>query len=133
MAYDLIVENGSQPVQVTLAAACKPGQLLGYSSGWKLANATVGTAIPAELIAGQAGAIGDKITCFRRAVLWDRDAPFTEGSLYYLDETTAGGVIIVGSLPATTGDINQMLGIAVSTERLIVDCHCGQEARKLHA
>ena len=129
MAYDLIVENGLQPVQITLAVAVKPGELLGYSSGWKKSNATVGTAIPAELIAGQAGAIGDKITCFRRAVLWDRDAPFTEGTIYYTDETTAGGVTT--TKPVTTNDIQQMLGIAVSTERLIVDCHFGGGIRTL--
>jgi len=131
MAYDLIIENGTQPVQITLAAAAKVGQLLGYSTGWKLSNATAGTAIAAELIAGQSGVIGDQITAYRRCTLWDRDAPFTAGSLYYVDKTTAGG--ITATMPPTSGDIDQMVGIAVSTERVIVDLHCGQDIRKIHA
>ena len=123
MAHDIAVENGQQPVHVTLAAAVKPGELIGYSSGWVKSNAAVGTAIPAELIAGQRGEIGETITCYRRAVLWDRDAPFVEGSGCWLGETgngEAGGV--TSTVPTTIGDIQQMLGVATSTERLIVDC-----------
>ncbi len=132
MAYDLIVENGSQPVQIVLAEAAKCGQLLGYSSGWKLSNAATGTAIAAELVAGQSGVVGDTITAYRRCTLWDRDAPFTAGSLYYVDEAAGPGGI-TATMPVTSGDIDQMVGIAVSTERVVVDLHCGQDIRKIHA
>jgi len=131
MAYDPVVENAEFPMQITLAAAVKAGELLGYSSGWVKSNAAAGTAIAAELIAGQNGVIGDKITAYRSAVLWDRDAPFTAGALYYVDKTTAGG--ITATMPPTAGDIDQMVGIAVSTERVIVELHCGQDIRKIHA
>jgi hypothetical protein len=130
MAYDPIIENGSQPVEITLAAAAKVGQLLGYSTGWKLSNAATGTAIAAELIAGQSGVIGDKITAYRRCTLWDRDAPFTAGSLYYVDEAAGPGGIVT-TMPTTTGDIQQCVGIAVSTERVLVDLHFGYGIRKI--
>jgi hypothetical protein len=130
MAYDLIVANGEGPEQITLAAAAKCGQLIGYSSGWKLSNAATGTAIPAEFIAGQSGAIGDVITVWRRCTLWDRDAPFTAGSLYWVDEAGGPGGI-TATMPSTTGDIQQSVGIAVSTERVTVDLNNGYGIRKI--
>ena len=127
MAYDVTVENAEIPVQITLggtAISYKPGDLLGYSSGWVKALATVTTIVSAELIVGQKGVSGDVITCWRRAVLWDRDAPYTAGAKYWLGETgngEAGG--ITATKPTTTGDREQCVGIAVSTERVIVDPH----------
>ena len=46
-----IIEQGEGLVKVTLAEACKAGDILGYSSGWKRALATVGTAIQGRLVA----------------------------------------------------------------------------------
>jgi len=126
MAYDVILENGQMPVQVTLggtAISYKPGDLIGYSSGWVKALATVTTIVDAWLIVGQRGVTGDVVTCFRRAVFWDRDAPYTAGSKYWLGETgngEAGG--ITATKPTTTGDREQCVGCAISTERVIVEC-----------
>ncbi len=43
--------RGTQPGEVTLAEACKAGDVLGYSSGWKRALATVGTVIQGRVVA----------------------------------------------------------------------------------
>jgi hypothetical protein len=127
MAVDVILENAEIPVQITLggsAVSYKPGDLIGYSSGWVKALATVSSIVNAELIVGQKGVSGDVITCFRRAVLWDRDAPYTAGSKYWLGETGNGELGgITATKPSTTGDREQCVGIAVSTERVIVDLH----------
>ena len=62
-----IIEQGEGLVKITLAEACKAGDILGYSSGWKRALATVGTAIQGRLVAGEDGASGDEVTAYRRA------------------------------------------------------------------
>ena len=61
-----IIGQGEGLVKITLAEACKAGDILGYSSGWTRALATVGTAIQARLVAGEDGANGDVITAYRR-------------------------------------------------------------------
>ncbi len=50
-----IIEQGEGLVKITLGEACKAGDILGYSSGWKRALATVGTAIQGRLVAGEDG------------------------------------------------------------------------------
>ena len=64
-----IIEQGEGLVRITLAEDVKAGDVLGYSSGWKRALATVGTAIQGRLVAGEDGANGDVITAYRRAVV----------------------------------------------------------------
>jgi len=59
---------GMFPSKVTLAAACKRGDLLGYSSGWKLADANSGPVYP-SCIAADDGVIGDKIQTWRLALV----------------------------------------------------------------
>ncbi len=46
-----IIEQGEGLVKITLGEACKAGDILGYSSGWKRALATAGTAIQGRLVA----------------------------------------------------------------------------------
>ena len=53
--------RGTQPGEVTLAEASKAGDVLGYSSGWKRALATVGTAIQGRVVALRGGASGEKV------------------------------------------------------------------------
>jgi len=59
---------GMFPSKVTLAAACKRGDLLGYSAGWVLADANTGPVYP-SCIAADDGVIGDKIQTWRLALV----------------------------------------------------------------
>ena len=126
MAYDLVLESaGPHGLTLTLGGSgvsYKPGDLIGYSSGWVMALATVTTIVDAEFIVGQKGVSGDVVTVYKRATLFDRDAPFTAGSVYYTGETGNGGAGgITATKPTTTGDLEQKVGIAISTERVVVD------------
>lgn len=54
---EIIVENKEQIARLTLKAGAyvKPGDILGYSSGWVLADASVAGIIPAQYIATEKG------------------------------------------------------------------------------
>ena len=113
------VMEGHLPQQVTLAAACEPGDLLGYSSGWKLALATVGTAIPARLVAAQKGAVGDRIGAFAIAKV-NGFTGATVGAAVYLAEGTASGDY-TDTAPSTTNDVIQPVGYMVSATEAMVN------------
>ncbi len=72
-------------VEIKLAAACEAGDLLGYSSGWVLAT-QASTAVLAELVAGQNGAIGDVITAYKLAVVGGAISGATAGNPVYLGD-----------------------------------------------
>ncbi len=107
-----IIEQGEGLVKITLAEACKAGDILGYSSGWKRALATVGTAIQGRLVAGEDGTNGDEITAYRRAVVSGYSGG-TAGNPAYLAEGTDYGKIIE-TKPTTTGDCNTIIGYMAS-------------------
>ena len=107
-----IVEQGEGLVKITLAEACKTGDILGYSSGWKRALATVGTAIQGRLVAGEGGASGDVITAYRRAVVSGYSGG-TAGNAAYVAEGTAYGEI-TETKPTTSGDCDTIIGYVVS-------------------
>jgi hypothetical protein len=115
-------------MQVTLAAACEPGDLLAYSTGWKLALATVGTAIPARLVAGQKGAIGDKIGAFAIAKV-NGFTGATVGAAVYLAEGTASGDY-TATAPSTSGDLAQPVGYAVSATEVLINLAVPLEVTK---
>ncbi len=107
-----IIEQGEGLVKVTLAEACKAGDVLGYSSGWKRALATVGTAIQGRLVAGEDGASGDEITAYRRAVVSGYSGG-TAGNAVYIAEGTDYGEI-TETQPTTTGDCDKIIGYMAS-------------------
>jgi len=107
-----IIEQGEGLVKITLAEACKAGDILGYSSGWKRALATVGTAIQGRLVAGEDGANGDEITAYRRAVVGGYSGG-TAGSAVYVAEGTDYGRI-TETAPADAGDANTIIGYVTS-------------------
>ena len=107
-----IVEQGEGLVKITLAEACKAGDILGYSSGWKRALATVGTAIQGRLVAGEDGASGDEITAYRRAVVGTYSGG-TAGNAVYVAEGTDYGKIIE-TKPTTSGDCDTIIGYMAS-------------------
>jgi hypothetical protein len=104
---------GPEAPTVTLAAACKRGDILGYSSGWKLAYATTGSVIQGRLVALADGAIGDVIPVSPRAVVGGySDA--TPGSYVYVNEGTGNNGTVTQTAPTDAGDANTIIGIALS-------------------
>ena len=104
--------RGTNPGQVTLGEACKVGDVLGYSSGWKRALATVGTAIQGRVVALQAGASGDVINVSPDPVVGGYTGA-TAGNPVYVAEGTSYGMI-TETAPSTTGDCNIIVGYALS-------------------
>ena len=107
-----IIEQGEGLVKITLAEACQAGDVLGYSSGWKRALATVGTAIQGRLVAGEDGASGDEITAYRRAVVGDYSGG-TAGNAVYVAEGTDYGKV-TETKPTTSSDCDTVIGYMVS-------------------
>ena len=107
-----IIEQGEGLVKVTLAEDVKAGDVLGYSSGWKRALATVGTAIQGRLVAGEDGANGDVVTAYRRAVVSGYSGG-TAGNPVYVAEGTENGQITEAK-PTTSGDCDTIIGYMVS-------------------
>lgn len=107
-----IIEQGEGLVRVTLAEACKAGDILGYSSGWKRALATTGTAVQGRLVAGEDGASGDVITAYRRAVISGYSGG-TAGNAVYVAGGTDNGQV-TETQPTTTGDCDTLIGYMAS-------------------
>jgi hypothetical protein len=99
--------------KITLSGTVIAGDLLGYASGWKRALATVGTAIQGKLIALQPGVSGDVIEVTREAVI-DGFTGGTVGGLLYGEEGAGVGGGWIEVAPATTGDVNTILGYILS-------------------
>jgi len=107
-----VIEQGEGEVKITLAEACKTGDILGYSSGWKRALATAGTAIQGRLIAGEDGENGDEITAYRRAVTQGYSGG-TAGNAVYVAEGTDYEKI-TETKPDTSSDCDTIIGYMVS-------------------
>ncbi len=107
-----IIEQGEGLVKITLAEACKAGDILGYSSGWKRALATAGTAIQGRLVAGEDGASGDEITAYRRAVVSGYSGGTAGGTIYVAEGTDYGR--ITATKPTTSGDCDTIIGYLAS-------------------
>jgi hypothetical protein len=116
MAFaDTAVRNilqGILPCKITLAGAVAVGDLIGYSSGWKQADANA--SIPAKLVAGEGGASGEVITAFHAAVIEGPTGMTAGGALYLSD--TAGGYAETAS--ATS---EQKVGESLSATVALVD------------
>lgn len=104
------IVEAALPVKITLAEGCVVGDLLGYSSGWKLADAN--NSIYAELIAGEKGATGDEITAFRSGVV-DGFSGGSVGSSVYLSDTA-------GKYSDSAGTVSQVVGRMISTTSAFV-------------
>ena len=107
-----IIERGEGLVKITLAEACKAGDILGYSSGWKRALATAGTAIQGRLVAGEDGASGDEVTAYRRAVVGGYSGG-TAGNPVYVAEGTDYAQI-TETKPTTSNDCDTIIGYMTS-------------------
>ena len=102
---------------VTLAEACKRGDVLGYDSGWKLALATTGTAIQGRLVALADGAVGDKIPVSPNPVVSGYTGATPGGYIYVAEGSDSGQ--ITDTAPDTTGDCNTIIGLALSATEVL--------------
>lgn len=124
MASDPTFLEASGVRQVTLAASqtVVPGTLLGYSSGWKLADADA--RIPAQLMAMEYGTNQATIKACRAGTLYDPDAPYTAGSESFLS-ATAGAFTETSPTAGSTLTIIQKIGRATSTSEFVFDLATG--------
>src|SRR3990170_8888246 len=86
--------------KLTLSGTVIAGDLIGYSSGWKRALATVGTAIQTKLIALEGGVSGDVIEVCREAVIGGFTGG-TVGALVYNEEGAGVGGGYTETAPST--------------------------------
>jgi hypothetical protein len=116
-----LILDGTCPMEITLAGACVKGDILGYSTGWKRALATTGTAIRGKCVAAMDGGIGDKIVAFfGKTRIGGRFSTNTMGGQVYVAEGTSNGKY-TESAPSTGGDCNKIIGIMVSATEIVVD------------
>jgi hypothetical protein len=114
---DIVIKSGTQ---------VSKGDLLGYSSGWVLADADGATNIYAQYIALQ-GMVGDgvsKMKACKKCELYDSDAPYTANYPYYVSGTAGA---ITATRPATDGDLIQIVGRALDTSRCLINIKEPQE------
>jgi hypothetical protein len=102
---------------VTLAAACKEGDVLGYSSGWKPALATVSSVIPGRLVALKGGASGEMIPVSHVAVVKGYSGA-TPGNPIYVAEGSSNGQV-TETAPSTSGDANTIIGIVLAADTIL--------------
>ena len=101
-----------------------PGDLLGYSSGWVLADADAATNVYAQYIALQGGSGGKVIKACQKCLLFDEDAPWTANTAQYVSGT-AGET--TETRPATDGDLIQIVGRSLDTTRCLIDIQAPKE------
>ena len=105
--------------KLTLSGTVLAGDCIGYSSGWKRALATVGTAIQTKLIALEGGVSGDVIEVCAEAVIGGFTAG-TVGGLVYNEEGAGVGGGYTETAPSTVGDVNTILGYILSATEIYV-------------
>ena len=109
--------RGTEPQTVTLAEACEVGDVLGYSSGWKLALATTGSVIQGRVVALRKGAIGDEVPVSANPVVGGYTGATPGGYVYVAEGSDSGQ--ITQTAPTTGGDANTIVGIALSATEVM--------------
>ncbi|TSA53974.1 MAG: hypothetical protein D4R38_03110 [Dehalococcoidia bacterium] len=105
----VICGPGPAAGMVTLAGTCVEGDVLGYSSGWKRALATVTTVVNPQVVALKGGVSGDVIPVALVCVVTGY-TDGTPGGLIYLAEGTSSGKV-TDAVPSTTGDVKTVIGV----------------------
>jgi len=108
----VIQAPGPAGATVLLAAACEEGDILGYSTGWKLALATAGSVIAGQVVALKKGAIGDYIPVATVCVVQGYTGG-TPGGLIYVAEGSASGDV-TDTIPTTQSDSVTVIGVLLS-------------------
>ncbi len=109
--------RGVEPEKVTLAEDCKCGDVLGYSSGWKRALATVGSVIQGRLVALADGESGGEVPVSANPVIGGYSGA-TAGGYVYVDESSNNGRI-TQTAPSTGSDANTIIGVALSATKVL--------------
>lgn len=104
--------RGTQPGKVTLTDSCNVGDVLGYSSGWKRALATVSSVVQGRVVALAKGVSGDVIPVSPNPVVSGYTGG-TAGAVMYVAEGTSNGQI-TDTAPTTTNDADTPIGIMLS-------------------
>jgi hypothetical protein len=114
--------EGDGEVIIELAGTVVVGDIIGYSSGWVRALATVATAIQGRFVAGEDGVTGQRIKAYADWVLLGgtRFSGATRGGAVYVAEGTANGQY-TQTEPSTTGDCKKVIGYAMSPTTLLVN------------
>jgi hypothetical protein len=113
--------DANMKTTVALAEGCIKGDLLGYSSGWKRALATTGTAIQAKCVALMDGKNGDVIAVsFGKVLLGGRLSGMTITNPLYAAEGSDNGAY-TETAPSTGGDCNTIIGYSISATEAIID------------
>jgi len=113
----VICSPGPESPAVTVAEDVKEGDILGYSSGWKRALATVGTAIQGRLVALKDTLSGGQCPVATHCVV-EGYSGATPGSWIYVAEGTDYGQV-TETAPSTTNDANTIIGIALSATEVL--------------
>lgn len=112
-----IIKEHGVPCKVTLAAACKVGDLLAISSAtWVLADGDSASPLYPKLVAGEAGAIGDVITAYETCVIGGLSGA-TVGAYVYTS-ATAGGY--TETVLTSASDINTIIGLILSATDILI-------------
>ena len=111
-----VVLFGESASRILLAGTVTKGDAIGFSSGWKRALATVGTAIPMKCVAGEDGVAGQFILAYFGTCLISgaRFSGATAGASLYVAEGTDEGKY-TQTQPSTTGDVTSAIGTMISS------------------
>jgi hypothetical protein len=131
---DAVIREASIPVKVTAKASTgtvAKGDLIGYSSGWLRALATVGSVVQAEAVAGEDALPGEEYTAFFGPVYVDgRITGGTPGSTLFGAEGADSGKV-TETEPTTTNDANKRVGMVISATSYLL--HPQANPTSLHA
>jgi len=116
-----IINYGEDGVEILLAGTVKVGDALGWSSGWKRALATTGTAIQLRCVAAEDGASGQRRKAYfgKTLISGTRLSGATAGSALYVAEGTSNGKY-TETVPSDTGDCTTVVGYAISANEAIL-------------
>lgn len=117
---DIIVKATGPVVELTLAGTVKRGEAIGYSSGWVRALATVATAIQTRFFALEDGVNGDVIKASKQVIEEHSGFGAAAGGAVYQDEGSNNGQL-TQTKPSTTGDVDKVIGHAISATVLHLD------------
>lgn len=116
-----ILDYGEDEAEITLAGTVVVGDAIGWSSGWKRALATVGTAIQLRCIAKGKGVSGQNIKAYFGKVLisGSRFAGGTAGAALYVAEGTDSGEF-TETAPTDTNDCDTVVGYVISANEAVL-------------
>ena len=106
--------------KLLLSGTVIAGDVIGYSSGWKRALATVSTAIQGKFVALEGGDSSDTIEVTRVAIISGFSGATIGGSLY-LEEGGGVGGGYTQTRPSTTGDVDTVIGYLLTASEVLVD------------